>query len=215
MTVMVLQHGTAPIPYPDPPYGAAPGWQPPAGPPPPPPHTQRRRWILPATAATAALLIGAGIGIVVGRGTSTTTAPEPATTTVEAAPQPQSFTDADSAWCREYQAVSSRLAEAGRAAGAPRSLAAPDIAATAWTIDEVASNGRFATYLDTWGPGLASLRDRAANPALKALIDSSSNANAALAAKIRDRTYVPADASLSRDTVVAESALLAACGELT
>ena len=213
MSTMVLQHGPAPLPYPEPPFGAAPGWQPPANPPPPP--TPRRRWVLPVTAATAALLIGAGIGIVAGRETSTTTAPEPVTTTVEAAPQPQPFTNADSAWCREYQATSDRLAEAGRASGAPRNFAAKDLPAAAWTPEESAANARFATYLATWGPGLADLRASASNPTLKSLIEGSSATTALLVDRIQSGQYVPADANLDQSSFAMDSALLAICKEIT
>ncbi len=214
MTVMVLQHGTAPIPYPEPPYGAAPGWQPPAGPPPPPPPAPRRRWILPAAVAAATLLVGTGLGIVVGRGTSNTITSEPVTTTVESAPQPQSFTDADSAWCREYQATSTRIADAGESGGAPRTLASPDLPATAWTPEEVKANDAFARYSATWTPGLAGLQKSVANPTLKSLVDGMENSNATLADKVLARTYVPADFQLYRDVSANSNAILAICDRI-
>ena len=219
MTTMALQYpaipgapamgapayGAAPTaPLPPPPQAPAP--RPPA---PPTPRGRGPRWIVATAGVAAALAIGIGGGIAIGH----TIAPAPVTNTVEvtAEPTPSPFTDADAAWCREYNATSTRLADAGEAAGAPRSMAAPDLPATAWTVEEAAANRRFADYSDTWTPGLAKLRESAENPTLKLLVEGSDQASTTLADKIRAGTYVPADYALYRTVTGTSNALLAIC----
>jgi hypothetical protein len=168
-----------------------------------------RRW---GTAGVAALVIAAGAaggGIFIGRTTAST-----ATTTLTATPQPKAFDDADVAWCTEYSATSRRLADAGKAAGAPRELAGKDLPATEWTSGESLANQRFADYSDTWIPGLDRLRDSSPNPILTLLIRGSNQAERALAEKIRTSTYVPGDYSLYRTVTATSNAILAICDRL-
>lgn len=217
MTSMVLQYPPIPgAPHGAPGYGAAP-MSPQAYPPPAPPRSQGRgprRLLIAAGATVAALAIAGGMFAA-----GWASAPDPTTTvrTVEvAAPTPAAapFNDADSAWCREYQATSTRLADAGEASGAPRSLAAPDMPATAWSPEEADANRRLADYLATWNPGMESLRSRASNPALQVLLDGSGSAKAGLVEKIQNADYLPSDYSLFRSISANDKAILAICDRI-
>lgn len=216
MTTMVLQYPPIPgAPQGAPGYGAAP--MPPQAYPPAPPRPQGRgpRRLLIAAGATVAALAVAGGMFAAGWAA----APDPATTvrTVEvpgAPPAAATFSDADSAWCREYDATSTRLADAGEAAGAPRSLASPDMPATAWTPDEADANRRLGEYLASWNPGMEDLRSRASNPALQILMDGSAKSRSALVAKIRSGSYMPADYGLYRSVSANGNALLAICDRI-
>lgn len=213
---------TGPVPPP-----APPGWPPAYGgtptlPPSAPPTPQRgaRRYWLTAAIAAIALALGIGGGITIGRLTAPTSASAPVSTPSTAS-QPSSvpttaqrFTDADVAWCREYDATSNRLADAGRAAGAPRSMVAVYQPASAWTPQEADNNRRLADYLATWQPDMIQLRENASNPALKLLVETDVQETSMLVDKIRNGTYAPADSSLYRDTSAAEDAVLAACKDL-
>ncbi|QFS94611.1 hypothetical protein FIV07_27950 (plasmid) [Mycobacterium sp. THAF192] len=213
MTTMVLQYPPIPgAPTGAPGYGAAP--IPPHAPPTPPtpPKGRGPRRLLIAAGATFAALAVAGATFAAGWAA----APDPTTTvrTVEVpgeTPPAAIFNDADSAWCREYEATSTRLADAGEASGAPRSLAAPDMPASAWTPEEADANRQAADYLATWNPGMESLRSRVANPALQILMDGSAMASAELVDKIRSGTYMPADRSIWRSLTSNDNAILAIC----
>ncbi|OHV03519.1 hypothetical protein BKN37_14445, partial [Mycobacterium talmoniae] len=175
-----------------------------------------RRWLITVAVAATALAIGIGGGITIGR----TTAPTPVTpaaptpSTQAPAPSARPFAAADETWCHQYQSTSTRLADAGEAAGAPRKLAASDLPATQWTPEEITANRRFADYLATWPEGMADLRASAANPALKMLIETSLSGYENLAPTISDGTYVPADFNRLRAIVAAERGILALCKEL-
>lgn len=201
MTRPPAQPWPTPMPYPQP----------------TPPPPRRARWIIPTTAGLAVLAISAAatIGFAAGRNTAPVTAtPATATTTVTAEPTPQEFTAADAAWCSEYKATSQRLADAGRADGAPRSMAAPDLPATAWTPEETNTNRSLADQLAGWEPGLAGLRAHVNNSTLELLIRGSNNASTTLADKIRTGAYVPADYSLYRSVTATDNALLAICDRI-
>lgn len=213
MTTMVLQYPPIPgAPHGAPGYGAAP--MPPQAYPPAPPRPQGRgpRRLLIAAGVTVAALAVAGGMFAAGWAA----APDPTTTTrtveVPGAPAAAAtFTAADSAWCREYEATSTRLADAGEAAGAPRSIASPDLPSTAWTPEEAGANRQAAEYLASWNPGMEALRSRATNPALQVLMDGSAKASAELVDKIRSGTYLPADRSIYRTLTANDNAVLAIC----
>lgn len=216
MTTMVLQYPPIPgAPTGAPGYGAAP--IPPHAPPAPPapPKGRGPHRLLIAAGATLATLAVAGAMFAAGWAA----APDPTTTvrTVEVpgeTPPAAIFNDADSAWCREYEATSTRLADAGEASGAPRSLAAPDLPASAWTPEEADANRRLAEYLSSWNPGLEALRGRASNPALQILMDGSGSAKNGLVEKIRSGEYLPADYSLFRSISANDKAILAVCDRI-
>lgn len=213
MTTMVLQYPPIPgAPQGAPGYGAA-QMPPPAYPPAPPRPQDRgpRRLLIAAGATVAALAIAGGMFAA-----GWASAPNPATTvrTVEVPgplPAAATFTAADSAWCREYEATSTRLADAGEAAGAPRSIASPDLPSTAWTPEEAGANRQAAEYLASWNPGMEALRSRATNPALQILMDGSAKASTELVDKIRSGTYLPADRSIYRTLTANDNAVLAIC----
>ncbi|OWL98127.1 hypothetical protein B7435_26000 [Mycolicibacterium peregrinum] len=191
------------------------GGMPPAAPTPPPaPAPRRRRGLLAAAVSAIALgVIGAAAaGFAAGRGTAPVAAP--VTTTVTAEPQHVNFTPADGAWCREYLATTDRLVEAGKAVGAPRMMAAPDLPATAWSPEDADANRRMVDQSDRWNGGLASLRASVANPTLKILIEGSRSADTELGNKIRTGAYVPADFALYRSTNATDNALFAICDRI-
>lgn len=188
-----------------------PGW--PTPPPVPSPH--RRHWGLPVAVAAIALgvLGGSAAGFTAGR--STAPAATPITTTVTAEPQQQgAFTQADSAWCREYMATIDRLIESGKASGVPRAMAAPDLQASAWSPEDNAANQAMAEQSNRWNSALASLRTSTANPTLKMLIEASYTTDAELATKILNKTYKPADYDLFRATNATDNALGAICDRI-
>lgn len=181
----------------------------------PPTKPKRSRWIIPTAAGLALLaiiMIAAG-GFITGRNTAPTTTTR-VTTTVTAEPQHESFTAADSAWCREYMATTARLVEAGRTAGAPRSMAAPDLPATAWTPDDAATNQAVVAQSDRWNAGLADLRATVSNSMLKLLIESSFATDSELSTKIRNGTYAPSDFDLYRSTNATDNALTSICDRI-
>lgn len=216
MTTMVLQYPPIPgAPQGAPGYGAAP--MPPQAYPPAPPRPPGRgpRRLLIAAGATVAALAVAGGMFAAGWAS----APDPTTTvrTVEVAgatPEAAPFNEADSAWCREYNATSTRLADAGEASGAPRSLAAWDMPATAWSPEEAAANQRAVEYLATWNPGLESLRGRTSNPALQILMDGSAVSRSALIDAVQSGSYMPADYQLYRSVTANGNAILAICDRI-
>lgn len=216
MTTMVLQYPPIPgAPTGAPGYGAAP--IPPHAPPAPPapPKGRGPRRLLIAAGATFAALAVAGAMFAAGWAA----APDPTTTvrTVEVpgeTPPAAIFNDADSAWCREYEATSTRLADAGEASGAPRSLAAPDLPASAWTPEEADANRRAVEYLATWNPGLEALRSRASNPALEILMDGSAASRSELIDAVRSGSYMPADYQLYRSVSANGNAILAICDRI-
>ena len=167
-----------------------------------------------AAAAAAAGLALAGGMFAAGWAAAPSPTPEVKTVEVPGDPVAQAFTDADAAWCREYKATSARLADAGEAAGAPRSMAAADLPATAWTPEEIAANKRLAEYLSTWNPGLADLRGSVSNPALQVLLDGSGQARTALVEKIQTGSYEPADRAAYRTLTANDNAILAICDRL-
>ncbi|WP_454232449.1 hypothetical protein [Mycolicibacterium fortuitum] len=193
---------------------APPSGMPPAGPPPASAPRRRRGLLAVAVAAIALGVIGAAAaGFAAGRGTAPIAAP--VTTTVTDEPQQQgAFTKADGAWCREYMATIDRLIEAGKAAGAPRAMAAPDLPATAWSSEDAAANQAMAEQSNRWNSALTSLRASTANPTLKMLIDASYSTDTELAAKILDKTYKPADYDLFRATNATDNALGAICDRI-
>lgn len=218
MTTMVLQYPPIPgAPHGAPVYGAAPMPPPQTYPSPAPPRPQGRgprRLLIAAGASVAALAVAGGMFAA-----GWAAAPDPTTTTrtVEvpgAPPAATTFTEADSAWCREYDATSTRLANAGEVAGAPRSIAAPDLPSTAWTPEEAAANGRLADYLAGWNPGLEDLRGRVSNPALQILMDGSATSRSALIDAIRSGSYMPADYGLFRSVSANGNAILAICDRI-
>lgn len=198
MTRPPTQPWPTPMPYPQP----------------TPPPPRRARWIIPTTAGLAVLAIGAAaiIGFAAGRNTAPMNTAQP--TTVTAEPQHQNFTEADSAWCREYKATTARLAAAGEDSDAPRQMAATDVPATAWTPKEADDNRRMAEQSDRWNAGLADLRATVSNPTLKNLIEASHQADTALVDKIRHASYVPADFSLYQSVNATDNALLAICDRI-
>lgn len=195
---------------PVPPNGT--GSMPPVGPPAPAPR--RRRGLLAVAVSAIALgVIGAAAaGFAAGRGTAPVAAP--VTTTVTAEPQHVAFTAADGAWCREYIATADQLVEAGKAAGAPRTMAAPDLPATAWSPEDADANRRMVEQSDRWNGGLANLRASVANPTLRVLIEGSYSTDTELATKIRTGTYVPADFELYTSTNGTDSALVEICSRI-
>jgi hypothetical protein len=159
------------------------------------------------------LAISVGGGILIGRTAVPTPAPT-VTKAVGASPSAKPFGAVDDTWCHEYQATSTRLADAGEAAAAPRHLTAPDLPASAWTPDDTAANRRFADYLATWTPGLARLRGTADNPAFETIVETNIASTNMLVTVIRNSTYMPADFSYFRTQAAADRAILAACKEL-
>jgi hypothetical protein len=218
MTNMVLQYPHVPAgQYPVPPaYGAAPPAPAPPLPPAPgpPPHRGRRRWIITGAAVTAALAIGVGGGLAIGR--TIAPVPEPTVKTVQVPGQPiaQPFTDADVAWCREYNIASTQIADRGTADGLPRSMAGSELPAGAWTDEERETNRQLSTYAARWVNGLATLQSSAQNPTLKLLIDQLRSGYGQLAAKLVDGTYIPADFVIYRNVRAADGGLLAVCERL-
>ena len=203
-----------PYPVELPPAPPSPG-EPVAPAPPPAPTPRRRRGLL--AAAVAAITLGvigaAAAGFAAGRGTAPVAAP--VTTTVTAEPQHVNFTQADGAWCREYMATTDRLVEAGKAAGAPRTMAAPDLPATAWSPEDADANRRMVEQSDRWNGGLANLRTSVANPTLKVLIEGSYSTDTELATKIRTGSYVPADFELYTSTNGTDNALVDICRRIS
>ena len=200
MTRPPTQPWPTPLPYPQPA---------PAVPP------KRPRWVIPTAAALAALAITAATvtGFAAGRGTAPIHTTQ-TTTTVTAQPQHENFTEADRAWCREYEATTTRLAAAGENADAPRQMAAADVPAAAWTPQEAADNRRVAEQSDRWNDGLSNLRSTVSNPTLKILIEGSYEADTALVEKIRRGSYVPADFALYQSVNATDNALLAICDRI-
>ncbi|OBG11816.1 hypothetical protein A5768_11395 [Mycolicibacterium fortuitum] len=180
----------------------------------PVPAPRRRRGLL--TAAVAAIALGvigaAAAGFAAGRGTAPMAAP--VTTTVTADPQHVAFTAADSTWCREYLATTNRLIDAGDAAGAPRSMAASDLPATAWSPEDAATNRLLAEWSNRWDKERSRLLETVSNPTLKMLINGSLAADTELATKISDGTYVPGDFALFRSVTATDNALGAICDRI-
>lgn len=191
----------------------------PAPPPPPSPPQRRRPWLTATALIAAALLIAAAaaIGRITAPQQAITPTPVAAPTNTSAPPPADSlrpFDSADETWCKTYQATSDQAAVAGNASGAPRSLAAPDVPATAWPPAAAAANQRFADYLVEWTPGPTDLRVTDAHPILKTLFEASIADSAALASVIHDRTYLPTDLKYLRSFGAIDRALLAICKEL-
>lgn len=180
-----------------------------------PPHHQqpRRRWFTVAL-VVGALVTGTGSGLAIGHTIAPAVAPTPRPAATTPTPSVRAFAAADETWCREYQATSGRLADAGEAAGEPRHLEAQELPASSWTPDETAANRRFADYLATSGAGLAHLRETTSNPALKALIETSVAGNDAVVVAIRTGTYTPADFVGLRTLGATDRGILALCKEL-
>lgn len=213
MSTMVLQHGPAPLPYPEPPYGAAPDWSQQSAPAEPPTKTPRgRRWIALSAAAIGVLMIGGAAGFAVGH----LAAPEPTVRTLEVPGnvEPQAFTNNDVAWCREYNITTSRLYDQDVASGAPRTLAAPELPAAAWSADERAANHALVARYGRWDAELSSLRSGADNPTLKLLINGMLDSAGRLSTAIANGTYSPTDRNEYRDVSVAGDGLVSMCEAL-
>lgn len=184
---------------------------------PAPPTTPKRRsrWIIPTAAGLALLaivMVAAG-GFITGRNTAPSITTQ-VTTTVTAEPQHESFTAADSAWCREYMATTARLVEAGRTADAPRSIAASDLPATAWTPEEADTNRKLAEWSNRWDVERERLRNGVENPTLRLLLTGSLTASTELTTKIADGTYKPVDFALFRSVTATDNALSSICDRI-
>ena len=209
------------VTMPQPPLGWTPHVNVPPAPAPPTSsgHPRRRRWLIITLTTVGAVLIVATAGII-GRITApspdtSSTVGAPATSTATpAAPSVRPFAAADETWCKTYQVTTHRLAEAGRAVGAPRRMEAPDLPATSWTADETTANRRFAEYMATWITGLSHLRETAKHPDLKSLIETSFIEQKALVETIRSGTYVPSDFIHYRSDLAVDRGLIAICKEL-
>ena len=129
-------------------------------------------------------------------------------------PQHESFTAADSAWCREYMATTARLVEAGRTADAPRSIAASDLPATAWTPEEADTNRKLAEWSNRWDVERERLRNGVENPTLRLLLTGSLTASTELTTKIADGTYKPVDFALFRSVTATDNALSSICDRI-
>ncbi|BBX30550.1 hypothetical protein MALV_56750 (plasmid) [Mycolicibacterium alvei] len=149
-------------------------------------------------------------------GRSTAPTPQAAVQTVEVRGMPvaQAFTDADVAWCREYNVTSTRISDAAKADGLPTSIAGKDLPASAWTPDERASNQRLIEYFGRWDTGLADLRAQVENPTLKMLIDGMLDGSSKLSTVLGDDTYTPADFTLFRNASASSGGLVAVCERL-
>lgn len=218
MTSMVLQYPAVPgaaQSFGAPGFGAAPTAPAPQLPPPPAPRGPRRgrRWLVVGAVAVAGLALAGG-AFAAGRGTAPTPAATAKTVEVPGVPVAQEFTDADVAWCREYNIASSRIVDETKAAGLPSNVAARDLPASAWTTEERVANQRFVEYLGRWDAGLADLQSRATHPTLKLLLDSMVAADGKLASVLAGGTYAPSDYSYFRDGSAASGALGETCERL-
>ncbi|OWL95575.1 hypothetical protein B7435_30290 [Mycolicibacterium peregrinum] len=180
---------------------------------PPSSPKQPRRWWCVAAAAVGGLALMSG-AFAIGRSTAPT--PQAAVQTVEVPRMPvaQAFTDADVAWCREYNVTSTRISDAAKADGLPTSIAGKDLPASAWTADERARNQRLIEYFGRWDAGLADLRARVENPTLKMLIDGMLDGSSKLSTVLGDDTYTPADFTLFRNASASSGGLVAVCERL-
>lgn len=218
MTSMVLQYPAVPgaaQSFGAPGFGAAPTAPAPQLPRPPAPRGPRRgrRWLIVAAVAVAGLALGGG-AFAVGRGTAPTPSAAVKTVEVPGVPVAQEFTDADVAWCREYNIASNNIAEAATADGLPTSIAGKDLPASAWTADERATNQRLIEYFGRWDTGLADLQARAENPTLKMLIDGMLDGSSKLSTVLGDGTYTPADYQNYRNMFAASGGLVRVCERL-
>lgn len=221
MTTMVLQQPLPPAPpyYGQPAYGAAPPTAPPPFPPAPPQRPRPWRRLLIVGAATIAAAAVAASAFAVGRGTAPTAAPVAAPSTTVSAPAPQTpsavpFTSADESWCRQYESTADQIADAGRAAGAPRNFVASDQPASAWTPADADTNKRFADYLSSIVGGLTPLRDSSSHPMLKSLSGQLVDDYGKMSAVVHSGTYVPANFMYYQNGDAAQMAILAVCKRL-
>ena len=180
--------------------------------PPSPPKQPRRWWVVAAAAVGGLALMGAAFAA--GRGTAPT--PEAAVQTIEVPGMPvaQAFTDADVAWCREYNITSTGISDAAKADGLPTSIAGKELPASAWTPDERATNQRLVEYFGRWDTGLADLRARVENPTLKLLIEGMLDGSSKLSTVLGNGTYTPADFQLFRNASSSSGGLVNVCERL-
>ncbi len=187
---------------------------PPNGPPPP----QRPSWVkyialglggVALIAATALTTLG------ISNVTRQTNPPQATSTQTTVEPPAQTFNAADIGWCREYQARADNTNEQRKARGWPRDITARDVRASDWTPDEAKANQDFGRYVELLaGDPLPSLRDRAANPAIRSLINTEMVSTNSLLQIIRDGAYVPSDYSLLRTVAASSIALDDICQEI-
>lgn len=165
---------------------------------PQPPRPQRPwgKWTIIAVAATAGAAVIAVSGFVAGSvSTQATTITQ--TTTVE--PEAKPFTASDITWCREYSAQNQRILDNQANAGLPKKMAARDLPASEWTVEDRNANEQFAKVLEAGvSSSMVNLYDSAQNPVLRTLMNTQLMASRELLGKIRNGTYVPADYALFR-----------------
>ncbi|SUA31556.1 Uncharacterised protein [Mycolicibacterium fortuitum] len=180
--------------------------------PPSPPKQPRRWWMVAAAAVGGLALIGAAFAA--GRGTAPTREAAVQTIEVPGMPVAQAFTDADVAWCREYNITSTGISDAAKADGLPTSIAGKELPASAWTPDERATNQRLVEYFGRWDTGLADLRARVENPTLKLLIEGMLDGSSKLSTVLGNEIYTPADFTYYRNMFAASGGLVRVCERL-
>lgn len=177
----------------------------------PPPNPWPKRVGIGAAVIVSitAALVG---GFTAGRVSTELSAPAPITVT--AAPSPAMFNAADADWCREYTATSNRLTDQRKANGWPRDMAATALPASSWSADELGRNQAFQKYLEANSAATGGLQEKAGNPALKTLVDTEMTAVNTLIDRIKNGTYMPADAAILNTAASASVGLGELCVEV-